>query len=99
MSDEVKESLLEGIKQHLRVTWNYQDTEILELIEDGKSEIISICGPSEFSEAGLARRLLKAYCRYAWSGTESMFEENYKRQLLRLQHDNGLKRFKERKEE
>lgn len=88
------EDELGKIKSHLRVTWRYQDEEILDIIEEGKTFIDNICGKSDYSIVGPAFILLKNYCRYAWSGSVEMFEENYKRQLLRLQISNGMERFK-----
>lgn len=81
------------IKTHLRVTWLHQDDDIRDMIDDGKAFIDGICGRSSYSVNGLATMLLKAYCRYAWSGSVAMFEENYKRQLLRLQIQNGFSRY------
>lgn len=91
MSEVEKPSELDSIKKHLKITWNYENSEIKDMIEDGKAVINSICGPSDFSKGGEAYTVLKAYCRYARSGSTAMFEENYKRQLLRLQLQNGMK--------
>lgn len=93
--EEKENKVLDGIKKHLRVTWAYQDDEIKEIIEEGKGFIEDICGPSDFKSIGPAFSLLKSYCRYAWSGSVELFEENYKRQLIRLQISNGLKKFRE----
>lgn len=87
------EDELEVIKAHLRVTWTSQDDEIQGYIDEGKAYINGICGPSDYRSAGLPTILLKAYCRYVWSGSLSMFDANYQKQLLRLQIENGKKRF------
>lgn len=87
--------ILEDVKAHLRVTWKYQDDEIMDMIDEGQTFIDSICGVSDYEHVGPAFSLLKSYCRYAWSGSVELFEENYKRQLLRLQIVNGLGAFKE----
>lgn len=94
MSEVEKLSELDSIKKHLKITCNYEDSEIKDMIEDGKTVINSICGSSDFSVGGEAYTVLKAYCRYGRSGSTAMFEENYKRQLLRLQIQNGLKKFR-----
>lgn len=95
MSETKEVSELQSIKNHLRVTWNYEDDEIQTSIDDGKAIINGICGESDYTKPGLANKLLKAYCSYDRSGSTSMFEENYKRQLLRLQIQNGFDRFRE----
>ncbi|WP_156009756.1 phage head-tail connector protein [Streptococcus ruminantium] len=94
MSEGLSSKLLDSIKLHLRVTWASQDSEIKEYIDEGMTYINGICGESDYSVSGLPTILLKAYCRRAWSGNTSMFEEDYRRQLLRLQHENGLKRLR-----
>ncbi|WP_312248535.1 phage gp6-like head-tail connector protein [Streptococcus parasuis] len=94
MSEDLSSVLLGPIKLHLRVTWGSQDSEIKEYIEEGIAYIDGICGESDYSVSGLQRILLKAYCRRAWSGNTSMFEEDYRRQLLRLQHENGVRRLR-----
>ena len=94
MSEDLSSKLLGPIKLHLRVTWGSQDSEIKEYIEEGVAYIDGICGESDYSVSGFPRILLKAYCRRAWSGNTSMFEEDYRRQLLRLQHENGVRRLR-----
>lgn len=99
MSKYLSSELLGPIKLHLRVTWESQDSEIKEYIEEGIAYIDGICGKSDYSMSGLPMVLLKAYCRRAWSGDISMFEEDYRRQLLRLQHENGVRRLRGRDNE
>ena len=94
MSEDLSSVLLGPIKLHLRVTWGSQDSEIKEYIEEGIAYIDGICGESDYSVSGFPRILLKAYCRRAWSGNTSMFEEDYRRHLLRLQHENGVRRLR-----
>ena len=94
MSEDLSSKLLGPIKLHLRVTWGSQDSEIREYIEEGIAYIDGICGESDYSVSGFPRILLKAYCRRAWSGNTSMFEEDYRRHLLRLQHENGVSRLR-----
>ncbi len=78
------------IKNHIGITWDYQDGEVRDMIEDGLSKIETISPSTDFSE-GLGWKILKAYCRYAWDGSEAYFEENYKRDLLQLQIQNFAK--------
>ncbi|HEM3612120.1 TPA: phage head-tail connector protein [Streptococcus suis] len=94
MSEELSIELLDPIKLHLRVTWDSQDSEIKEYIEEGIAYINGICGESNYSVSGLPTILLKAYCRRSWAGNISTFEEDYRRQLLRLQHENGVRRLR-----
>ncbi|SFH68650.1 hypothetical protein [Pisciglobus halotolerans] len=83
--------LLPKVKRHLRITWEYQDDEVKDMVEEGMAYFESIAGPCDF-EQGLALTLLKDYCRYYWNGSVSFFEENYRHMLLNLQITNAKKR-------
>lgn len=86
-------AIFQKIKNHIHVTWDYQDEDILDTINEGIEKIEGIAGPTEF-EAGKAMSILKAYCRYAWNGSESLFEESYRRDLLQLQLKNAADSFR-----
>lgn len=80
--------LLEEVKRRLKVTWEYDDEEISSIIEDGKIFIIDRVGSIEFTDKKRDARqikLLKEYCRYAWEGSASFFENDFKREILNLQ--------------
>lgn len=74
----------EKIKAHLNITWEYDDEQILEIVNEGVAKIGLITGQEDFTDP-FAFSLLKEYCRYSWNGVKLYFEENYKRELLQLQ--------------
>ena len=41
--------VLTKIKDHLRVTWDYQDDDIKDMIAEGKDYIEGIAGPTDFN--------------------------------------------------
>ncbi len=82
--------MLEKIKRRLNITWDYDDEEIEELIEEGKIFIISRVGEVDFDVDILASRLLKEYCRYAWNGSVAYFEQNFRSDILNLQIQNAI---------
>lgn len=86
----MEEATLNTIKDHLRVTYDHLDSSITEMIEDGMADIVSMCGETDFVNAGLGLSLLKDYCRYSWSNVPEMFEENCHKKILRLQLMNGV---------
>ncbi|MGX7108346.1 hypothetical protein [Facklamia miroungae] len=86
------EEILPIVKRHLKITFSYMDDEILELIEETKTVINSICGLSEYKYGSLAMKLLKAHVRYAISALPSTFEYDYRHDLLKLQIENGVNR-------
>lgn len=82
--------MLDKIKRRLNVTWDYDNEEIEEMIEEGKIFIISRVGEVDFDVDILASRLLKEYCRYAWNGSVAYFEQNFRSDILNLQIQNAI---------
>jgi hypothetical protein len=82
--------MLEEIKRRLNITWDYDNEEVEELIEEGKIFIISRVGEVDFDVDILASRLLKEYCRYAWNGSVAYFEQNFRSDILNLQIQNAI---------
>lgn len=81
------DELLEDIKLSLGINWNDTNTDkrINTYIEDGKAELNEIAGAElDYKVAGLERRLLKDYCRYANSNATEMFKVNFRSELLEL---------------
>ncbi|MCR1955219.1 hypothetical protein NSA24_10485 [Clostridioides mangenotii] len=82
--------MLEKIKRRLNITWDYDNEEIGEIIEEGKAFIVARVGEVEFDLNPLASRLLKEYCRYAWNGSVAYFEQNFRSDILNLQIQNAI---------
>lgn len=89
MSSE--ELLLDEVKNRLNITWNYDDEELILIIGEAKEFIILRVGEVDFLTDISAKRLLKEYCRYAWDGALSVFESNFRSDILNLQLKNATK--------
>lgn len=83
--------LLSEVKDRLNVTWEYDDSKINSMIEEGKDFIISRVGRTDFEVEISARNILKEYCLYAWNGSIASFEDDFKSDILNLQLKHGLR--------
>ncbi len=79
--------MLDLIKRDLRILDDDEDLLIQDLIDSGKSFLNGITGAKlDFeSKEGLARNLLRQYCRYDYNNSAEYFEENFKSEIIRLQ--------------
>jgi hypothetical protein len=79
------------LKDYLKITWDDEDTAITDLITRGKKKLEGLAGAElDFDTEGLARSLLFDYCRYAYNNASDYFEENFQREILRLQLKTGV---------
>lgn len=83
------DQLLKSVKADLRITYEYLDDHLTELIKEGMDVINTTCGVSDYTQPGLEQKLLKAYCRYSFNNASQLFEDNYRHDLLKLQIKNG----------
>ena len=66
------------------------DEKINNIIEDGKQHLCEfnpLLTDEDFERPSRARRMFKAYCRYAFSNAEEMFKENYKDDIISLRQE------------
>ncbi len=79
-------SLLTEVKERLRILDDNEDTMLSNIVEQGKEELNSLTGTElDFEEKGPARSLLLEYCRYIYNQAAEYFEENFHKEILRLQ--------------
>lgn len=90
--------VLTQVKDRLRITWAYQDDEIMELIEEAEAFIKSKVSIKNVKDNKNALKLLKEYCRYAWSGSSNQFGIDYSRDILNLQLEVAMREAKNDKE-
>lgn len=84
-------SLLEEIKNYLKITWDDEDVEIEGLINRGKAKLNELVGAElDFDTEGHARSLLFDFVRYAYNNATEYFEENFRSEILRLQLMTGV---------
>jgi hypothetical protein len=84
-------SVLEVIKSYLKVAWQDEDSLITDLIARGKTRLNELAGADlDYETEGLARSLLFDFVRYAYSNASEYWEENFQREILRLQITTGV---------
>jgi len=83
--------MLNKVKYYLKITWADEDDAIEDLIARGKKKLEELAGAElDFKTEGLARSLLFDFCRYAYNNASEYFEENFQKEILRLQIMAGI---------
>lgn len=83
--------MLEQVKGYLKITWDDEDPTLNGFIDRGKSKLNDLTGVAlDFEANGQAKSLLLDYCRYAYNNASEYFEENFQREILRLQLKVGI---------
>lgn len=78
--------MLEELKEYLKITWTDEDNSLTSIVERGKSNLEELTGTTlDFETEGQAKSLLLDYCRYAYNNALEYFEENFSKEILRLQ--------------
>ena len=78
--------LLELVKEELRITWDDEDTRLISMIERAKASLNKLMGAElDYEKPGPAQDLLLARCRYDYNNALEYFEQNFAREILRLQ--------------
>ena len=84
--------MLQAVKDYLKVTWNDEDSHIQGIIDRGQAYLNDLTGAElDFEADGPPKTLLLDYCRYVYNNASEYFEENFARELLRLQLQEGIK--------
>jgi hypothetical protein len=83
--------MLEELKSYLKITWNDEDTSLNRLIEQGKAYLNDLMGVTlDYDSEGQPKSLLLDYCRYAYNNALEYFEENFQKEILRLQFKSAV---------
>ena len=78
--------LLELVKEELRITWDDEDTRLISMIERAKASLNKLMGAElDYENPGPAQDLLLARCRYDYNNALEYFEQNFAREIFRLQ--------------
>ena len=78
--------MLQEVKDHLKITWNDEDADIQKIIDRGKSYLNDLIGVElNFDENNQAKTLLLNFCRYNYNNALEYFEDNFQKEILRLQ--------------
>ena len=79
-------SLLELVKEELRITWDDEDQKLVGMIERNKASLDKLVGIElDYETPGPAQTLLLNRCRYDYNNALEYFEQNFAREILRLQ--------------
>ncbi|WP_018249847.1 head-tail connector protein [Orenia marismortui] len=82
---------LEEIKEYLKVTWDDENDAIQGIINRSKDWINQLMGVElDYTLDNQAKSLLFDRVRYVYNNASEIFEENYQRELLRLQLKTGV---------
>ena len=85
-------ALLQEVKEYLKITWDDEDSTLTRMIERGKNYLEDLTGTKlNFEEEGQPKSLLLDYCRYAYNNALEYFEENFAKEILRLQLKEAVK--------
>lgn len=83
--------MLQAVKDYLKITWDDEDASLQAMIERGKAYLNDLTDAElDFDLPGPAQSLLLDYCRYWYNNASEYFEENFARELLRLQLQVGV---------
>lgn len=83
--------MLEEVKEYLKITWNDEDSSLLSTIERGKATLCQLTGTSlDYANYLPAKSLLLDYCRYSYNNALEYFEDNFHKEILRLQLFAGI---------
>ena len=75
--------MLERLKNILGVS---DDADLESIIARGKAYLEGLAGATlDFEAEGLPRSLLLDFCRYSYNNASEYFEENFAKEILRMQ--------------
>ncbi len=84
--------MLEELKDYLKITWDNEDSYLQNTISRGKEYLKDLTGTDiEFDKEGPAKSLLLDFCRYYYNNSVEYFEENFQRQIVRLQFTEAIR--------
>lgn len=81
----MEDTLLDELKDILKITWNEEDTYLNSILDKGKAYLFGLTNASfDFSKELTPKDLLLERCRYVYNNAGDEFEKNYKNELSRL---------------
>lgn len=84
--------MLQAVKDYLKITWTDEDNNLLGMIARGEDYLNNLAGTElDFEVEGQPKSLLLDYCRYAYNNALEYFEENFHKEILRLQLQEAVK--------
>ena len=78
--------LLEQLKERLKIAWDDEDTLLINMLERAEKSLNALMGVElNYNTPGPAQELLLERCRYDYNNALEYFEQNFAREILRLQ--------------
>ena len=78
--------LLERLKERLKITWDDEDILLINMLERAEKSLNALMGVElNYNTPGPAQELLLERCRYDYNNALEYFEQNFAREILRLQ--------------
>lgn len=97
MTTEQMGDLLLSVKNHLRITWDEEDKDLLPMIERAMSYFNVVTGTElDFSMEDQAKHLLLERCRYVYNRSAEEFEKNFRHEIINLQFQSAVKERRDR---
>lgn len=91
MEPEILELLTE-VKEDLKITWPDEDDSLKRMIKLAKGNLDELIGVTlDLKRSTSAKTLFLDYCRYDYNKALEYFEENFSKEILRLQLQEGVK--------
>ena len=84
--------MLQEIKDELKITWNDEDNSLERMIIRAKDNFNDLIGVElDYDTNSQAKTLFLNYCRYDYNQALEYFEDNFQKEILRLQLKEGVK--------
>lgn len=78
--------MLTEVKEYLKITWDDEDEYIQGFIDRGMANLNELTGTElDYNKNSQAKSLLLDYCRYGYNNALEYFEENFHKEIVRLQ--------------
>lgn len=78
--------MLQELKDYLKITWDNEDAYLQNIINRGQEYLKDLTGTElDFNTEGQVKSLLLDYCRYYYNNALEYFEDNFQKQIVRLQ--------------
>lgn len=88
--------LVGEVKEVLKITWGNEDAFLANIINRGKNYLEDLTGVKlDFNNNDQAKSLLLNYCRYDYNSALEYFEDNFQKQIIRLQYKEAIRVSKE----
>lgn len=98
LTTDQKSILLQDVKNHLRITWDEEDNNLMSMIDRAISYLKSKTGTDmDYSVEGQPKHLLLERCRYVYNRSSEEFEQNFKHEIIGLQFEEAVKERRERR--